>query len=93
MKYFPNQNGGFHPQSNIPSKIMVPAKLDSQLNFALSKPNRIHLKNNDKKQENFSLFDSTYPDSLNNLTTTSQPPMIWFPESSDCNNQETKDSG
>ena len=93
MKYFSNQNGGHYSQSNLPSKIMVPAKLDNQLNFALSKPNRIHLNINDKKHENFSSFDPTYLDSPKDSKTTSQPPTIWFPGSSDCKNQENKDSG
>jgi hypothetical protein len=93
MKSSHIQYGGLYAQSNIPSKIMVPTQLDNRLNFAVSNPTRINLNREDKKQAHVSSFDPTYFTTSKVSTTTVQPPMIWFPGSSDCTKQENKDAG
>ena len=93
MKFSHNQYGGLYAQSKIPSKIMVPTQLDNRMNFAVSNPTRIHINTVDKKQANISSFESTYFTSSKDSSTTIQPPMIWDPGNSDCNNQENIHSG
>ena len=93
MKSFHNQYGEQYVQSNIPSKIMVPSMIDNRLNIAVSNQARINLNTEGGKQANVSSFVPTYFTSSKHSTTTVQPPMIWFPGSSDCSNQENKDGG
>ena len=74
---------------------MVPVDVNDRLNYFGVKSDQYQPKSEFKRQNN-----RFPPDPINVTTftskdsmTTTQPPMIWFPGSSKCNNQEEDDSG
>ena len=89
------QLGDYHVnmyrKPNIPPRLMVPADINNRMGIVVSKPNGISLQSDRKKQENHSSVNHTHFSSSasRGATTTTQPPMVWFPGSSDCNSQES----
>ena len=87
MLFPSNPYRGVQATLNIPSRIVVPNNVNKQLSSypsqqKLSQPNNEHL-------ENVASIDAQNigNDKMPNPITSTEPPMIWFPGKSDCEDQ------
>ena len=84
-----------HHSSKLPSGLLVPIKTNDKLNHVLLNTNPPTHKSQRKQMKVPSKripLSSTISE-VENSTTTSKPPMIWFPGGNNCNNEEANDSG
>ena len=80
-----------HSRHSMPSRIIIPSVVNKKLSVDPSQPSipkpiyeKKHLQNvNSVDFQNMNMFESAIP------TTSTEPPMVWFPGNSDCSNQDS----
>ena len=89
MLFSSNPYRGIHSTKNIPSRIVIPNNVNQQLS---SYPSQQRISQpNDKQHEDVASIDlhNIGNDEMNVPITSTEPPMIWFPGSSDCQDQDS----
>ena len=82
---------GVHPSQSIPSRIIIPSDVNKKLSTGPSRQNvPKHFSEGEYQQNIASLDVQNIRKVESEISTTSvQPPMVWFPGKSDCNNQDS----
>ena len=82
---------GVHSSQNIPSRIIISSDVNKKLSIDPSRQNVPKPFSVGKYQQHIASFDVQNDKKVESEIPTSsiQPPMVWFPGNSDCNNQDS----
>ena len=82
---------GVHPSQGIPSRVIIPSDVNKKLSIGPSRQNVPKPFPAGEYQQNIASFEVQNIRKVESeiSTTSIQPPMVWFPGNSDCNNQDS----